>query len=349
MASYWDSRAEYIDRLFSESSGTIIRDQQQLYAELIRSIEREMSHFISSYAGSNGMSVSEAQKILSISELREFRDQVRSYQVIAQKLSEGATAYSKEELDRYISRLRTLESRVRVTRLESLRASLERWAVETGVAQDSLFSSVIPDYTEQVYDYTSYTIDIEEGFSTGLDPIQLDTLFRQRWMDGSFSSRLWQDKETLLKNMRTVILQGIAMGHNPRRIARDLRKKMDSSKSACERIARTEVLHFFNEATYKAYKAHGIEEYMYMASLDEKTCPICGELDGKVFSLSERQEGVNYPVMHPNCRCTTRAYLRLYEESDVENSGTRKAKTAEGEYYEVPGDMTYEEWSRIFL
>lgn len=349
MTSYWDKRAEYIDNLFSKASGTIIREQQELYAELIRSIEKEVSSFYGNYATVNGISLSEAQKILNPSELRAFKDQVKSYEVIARKLSQGAGTLTKDELERYINRLRTIESRVRITRLEALKASLEQWAVEMGVAQDNLFSSTIPNYTEQAYDYTSYTIDLEQGFSTGLDPIQLETLFRQRWMDGSFSSRLWQDKETLLKNLRMVILQGIALGHNPRKIARDLRRKVESSKVASERIARTEVLHFFNEATYRAYKAHGIEEYMYMASLDEKTCPICGELDGKVFSLSERQEGVNYPVMHPNCRCTTRAYFRVYEEYDRQHTGTRKAKTKEGTYYDVSDDMTYEQWRRIFL
>lgn len=48
------------------------------------------------------------------------------------------------------------------------------------------------------------------------------------------------------------------------------------------------------------------EKYCYSTSNDDLTCPICKELNGKVFKCSERKVGVNCPPMHLGCRCTVK-------------------------------------------
>lgn len=45
-----------------------------------------------------------------------------------------------------------------------------------------------------------------------------------------------------------------------------------------------------------------------MASLGERTCEVCGGMDGKRIKLTDKQFGVNFPLLHPNCRCTTIAF-----------------------------------------
>ena len=50
-------------------------------------------------------------------------------------------------------------------------------------------------------------------------------------------------------------------------------------------------------------------QYEYSPILDSKTCEICRALNGKVFEISERQPGVNFPPMHPWCRCTWIPYI----------------------------------------
>ena len=45
-----------------------------------------------------------------------------------------------------------------------------------------------------------------------------------------------------------------------------------------------------------------------MASLGERTCEVCGGMDGKRIKLTDKQFGVNFPPLHPNCRCTTIAF-----------------------------------------
>ena len=57
------------------------------------------------------------------------------------------------------------------------------------------------------------------------------------------------------------------------------------------------------EASFSVYKEAGVPKYLYNAMKDDKTCERCKELDGKIFRLDEKQEGVNFPRIHPNCRC----------------------------------------------
>lgn len=45
------------------------------------------------------------------------------------------------------------------------------------------------------------------------------------------------------------------------------------------------------------------EYYVYHAMMDDSTCEVCRDLNGRVFRKDEAVTGVNLPPMHPNCRC----------------------------------------------
>lgn len=57
------------------------------------------------------------------------------------------------------------------------------------------------------------------------------------------------------------------------------------------------------EASFDAYEEAGLDGYKYNAMLDDKTCDTCKALDGRIFLLSEKEPGVNFPIIHNNCRC----------------------------------------------
>lgn len=93
----------------------------------------------------------------------------------------------------------------------------------------------------------------------------------------------------------------------------------------------------------QGYKEDGVEKYQILATLDDNTCSICGKMDGKIFNVCEAVIGKNVPPFHSNCRCTTVPY---YDDTDLAYQ-TRVARNPEtGKTYEVPADMTYEEWRK---
>lgn len=57
-------------------------------------------------------------------------------------------------------------------------------------------------------------------------------------------------------------------------------------------------------------------------------CEVCRDLDGKHFKVKDMMPGENAPPMHPNCRCSTAAYMERDDfnkwmdgKEDVENRG----------------------------
>lgn len=102
-------------------------------------------------------------------------------------------------------------------------------------------------------------------------------------------------------------------------------------------IARQDIQNFLSD---------GVEKYLILATLDSKTCSICGELDRKIFQTNDAIIGLNFPPFHQGCRCTTVPY---YGDKDLTEM-TRVARDPEtGKSYEVPGDMTYKEWKEKYL
>ena len=99
-------------------------------------------------------------------------------------------------------------------------------------------------------------------------------------------------------------------------------------------------------AEIESYKECDIEEYIYAATLDLRTCEICQPLDRKVFKVSKARPGKNLPPMHPNCRCTTRAFLG----SDTLKRIQRRAGDPKtGKTYLVPANMNYEQWYQKYV
>ena len=107
------------------------------------------------------------------------------------------------------------------------------------------------------------------------------------------------------------------------------------------RLIRTETNRVHNAAEKAAYEEEGITEYRFLATLDGRTCDVCGALDGKTFPVSEAKEGINYPPLHPNDRCTTTAVIEGQNRAELK----RRALDPEtGKTVLIPAETTYEEW-----
>lgn len=332
---YWQRRDSRKDSMLKALEASFASSSKALYAEVRRAVEREVEAYLGRYG-------SDVRGLLDAEGLKSFREEVAHYALLASRM-ESADSYTARRIEVWRRKLAVLSRRVRVSRLQSLLTAMENALVELGVEQDALLSTALEGFAGDAYLYTGYTIDIERGFSTGLTPIQLSTLVSTKWMGGDFSTRLWRDKDNLLSSLETVFKRGVAMGRNPRRIAGELSNRLGVSYRSCERLCRTEAMHLYNEAAAQSFEEHGISKYRYMTALDERTCEVCGALDGRVFDLKDREEGVNWPVLHPSCRCSCSAYNDLLAEAGAYD-GERVARAKDGSLFMVPASMTFEEW-----
>lgn len=126
---------------------------------------------------------------------------------------------------------------------------------------------------------------------------------------------------------RETLTTGFIRGDSVQTMAKRLAERLDASRSNALRLIRTESSHIHNTAELDAYNECGFEEYEFMASLGECTCEVCGGMDGKRIKLTDKQFGVNFPPLHPNCRCTTIAFDPDDDLSDFK-----------------AGELEYEQW-----
>ena len=79
--------------------------------------------------------------------------------------------------------------------------------------------------------------------------------------------------------------------------------KKVSQKNA-ERLTFTEDTYLCNEAAMQVFEREAaITEYEFVCTGDGETCDICRGLSGERFKIAERVPGLNFPPMHPWCRC----------------------------------------------
>lgn len=98
---------------------------------------------------------------------------------------------------------------------------------------------------------------------------------------------------------------GLAAGHNPRRIARNMVRRIQGlTKTRAEVIARTETIAAHAEGQLDAFEALGVQEVGILAEFrtagDDRVCPQCNALEGALFTI---QEARGIIPRHPNCRC----------------------------------------------
>lgn len=130
---------------------------------------------------------------------------------------------------------------------------------------------------------------------------------------------------TARDKIRSVIAAGLEKGEGPEVIARRVRNEFTGfSRKQAVRLARTETVRAANYATEKAFEqSKVVTGKQWFTALDERTCPWCEALDGKIFDVSETifdkgtefqgnaetalkfdYDAIDFPPLHPGCRCT---------------------------------------------
>ena len=335
---YWNNRAE--QRIIDAENLTTkeLKQLQKTYQQAYKEIEKEINAFYGKYSTETGLDITEVRKRLNPQELKEFKEQLRLYYDEVKRLG----GYSKDTK----AYLRELSAKAYISRLDSLQAQL-RWYIENLYREQNIqIGNTLDDGYKESYMKANFDNQKGIGFAysfNALDDKKVRVAISQNWQGSNFSDRIWADKNKLLETINQKIPQGIALGQNPRTVARDMKKTLETKYSNAERLARTEMNHICNEATKQSYKEvpEVLQQYKIVATLDNRTSEICQEQDGQIYKMSEWQEGVTAPPFHPNCRTTTVPY---FDDVDYEEM-TRIATDYEtGKPYYIPSNMSYKEW-----
>lgn len=101
------------------------------------------------------------------------------------------------------------------------------------------------------------------------------------------------------QRVKDTLAFGVAAGRNPRDTAREVMTIAGVERTRALAISRTETLRAYREATDDAYRhSRVVQSWVWLATLDDRTCAACLAQQGSVHSLGEPM------ATHTNCRCS---------------------------------------------
>lgn len=335
---YWQKRFEQLTDALLRDSMDCYDNAERIYRQAMSEIEKDIARWYMRLAENNNMSFADARKLLTNSQLKDFKLSLEEY--IRRGKENGISADWSKQLE-------NASAKYHISRMEALEIQIQQH-LETlyGNQLDNVDNALRNVYSEGYY-RTAY--ELQKAFSTGFDVHSIDAgkiekVLAKPWVsDGvNFSERLWSDKDRLINSLQTELVQGLVRGDAQLKIVQRFAKRMNTSLSNAGRLIATESAYFAALAEKDSMKDLGVEKYEVLATLDNKTSEICREMDGKVFKMSEFMAGVTAPPFHCWCRSCTVPYIE-----DLE--GLRAARNDAGKVYSVPGSMKYPEWKKKFV
>lgn len=216
--------------------------------------------------------------------------------------------------------------------------------IETSRSTETLRDDVrepLENTAREANSRATFGIQKELGFGARYEPFEDGVYTKIANRQASYTRMNSYLARTMTEPMEKALVDGVRDGLGASQIARNMRAASDDVPPyIAKMVARTMITETAADSEAETLEETGSDEYEFQAGLDERTCDICGMLDGKKFKLSEREAGVNCPPMHLNCRCTISAVL----DPEFVRAAKRSARNGDGSTYRVPASMTYTEW-----
>lgn len=332
--AYWRKRAiELAEKQKQEDDDLCLRFHRE-YERILHELDKEISIFYARYAANESVSMADARRLLRDAELEDFRMSLDEFRDKAR-----AGGFDKELEEVYL--------RSRISRLQALQTQVELRMMELfGSQRDVLRDHLQERYTDTYY-RTVYAVsqqaDVASTFAR-IDPQTVEKILATPWVGSEFSSRIWADKDKLTRELMQTLSRGFVRGDSLDRMTREFAQRMGVSESRAATLIHTESAHTAAEAAEQGYRETSVKSYRFEAALDLKTCSVCGALDQREFPLAEHETGINYPPLHPRCRCTT---VPVTEFQIGSKRAARNPATGKTEYVEKK--LTYEEWRKKYV
>jgi len=342
--AYWAERSIETENALANASIDFAENLKKQYKDAYARMNQDLASWYLRFMESEGIDYATAKQRLNSDELYDWKMSVEEY------IKKGKTLnYS----DQWAKQLESASARVHITRLEALQLQMQQ-QVEAAHAweKEHLWDFLKGQYEES---YFKNAWSTQTGLNVawdmaGLDTDRINKVLSTPWAsDGkNFSSRIWSDKEKLVRDLGDSLSQGIIAGDSYKEISESLAGKMTGKykMSNIDRLVSTESAYFASEGQKDCFNDLGVERYEIVATLDNLTSKICQKMDGKVFEMKDFISGKTAPPFHPRCRSCTCPYF----DDEFTEGELRAARDLEsGDLYYVPSNMPYPEWKESFV
>lgn len=340
--TYWQQRIIDADARKETAVAKALPELLSHMQDARRSLEKEINAFYSRYATNNKVTLAEAQKALSLSELVDFKGDLKAFRKLA-----------KQSIGTFNLQLENLSVKARITRLEALHAQVDAVLQNCYQQQRAVIEGAAGALAQEQYLHALYDIEQYTGFQFPYAQLSSNRIVKMLAMPVQgvdISSSLWRQDFDTGYQIRRVLGDMFTTGRPPQDFAKELQRiigrrdaegNLTGKTYEAYRLLYNESSHVSEQAKLAAYEDDGIDALKIDAALDSKTCSDCSPRDGKVVKISEAVEGVTVPPFHVNCRCTTVAHIPEAEGAFTRTRAARDPVT--GKTVRAKAE-SYEDW-----
>ncbi len=282
---YWERRQTELMKRLERGTEKTIDSLIKAYEQATKDINKEISRIFKNYAKDSGLSKE------TLIQLLNKKESETHYKNLLEVINNNITdeRLKKKLLTKYNAPAYSY----RISRYEALQQNIDIELKKLANIEQQITEIRYVDTIKEGYYHTIF--DIQQGTGIGFSFAQIDEktiklLLHENWIDNAnFSQRIWQNSERLGNYLRTQLTATSLSGKSINKIAQELSEYMNVGLYNATRLVRTEVNHFANEAEMLSYEELDIEKYRFIATLDNRTCEHCAELDNKVFNVKDRK------------------------------------------------------------
>ena len=332
--NYWKRRFLFEKEQQLQNTAEYEAAMRARLKEVEQVLEQEVDYWLKRYAANQEITIKDARKILSTIGTRDWHMTLKEFKAKAK-----AGGFDKELDAEYF--------RSQLSRLENIDEQLTNLLSQYATSETNKLENSLSNQYQQTYMHSIYLMQMEKAKLSSsfanVNDYQVKAIVHKPWRGSDFSKRIWKSyTETLPNELGDALLRGSVLGHSNEQIFKMMRQRLkDVEDYQLHRLVITEMGHVAETATAEAYKEEGVEQYQYLATLEAHTCDECAHLDEKVFDLKDKVEGLNYPLIHPYCRCTTMPYIEGFPDSS--ERWARDPETGKGYYVD---NMTFDQWKK---
>ena len=170
---------------------------------------------------------------------------------------------------------------------------------------EKLLKFVITDTFGRTHFNTCKEIGLELEFNRP-SKSRIDKLLHHDWLGSNFYKRIQHNCGVLQQQVEKVLTDGVLRGKSVQYMTKQLSDCSNYGVVASERLVRTETSRFANKCEMESYKDLGIQKYIWLATLDGRTCncgrngkPSCADRDGKVYEVGGKDSPMPPDDSHP--------------------------------------------------
>lgn len=289
MDSYWHSRQTLADAAMEKDERALSVRVHNAYESELRRLNREIAEYYQRY-GENG--VLEYRRLMETMDPKDRELLIRDCDEFLRQHPDMQSIVDVRKSIYQLNRLEGLQASARLHLYQATGDVVQR--IDNHIMRQSLRGA----------NTTAEAMGFGRAFySMDSDAVRrfVDTVWTG---NTSYSQRIWDNTETLASYVAQDMSKALARGDSYQRIAKALEKRfVDVPQSSLMRLVYTEGTYVSRMAQVEELKREGFDSYTIEVVHDERACEECEGVSGSTFRFEDMQVGVNFPPLHPYCRC----------------------------------------------